>query len=342
MRRPFFWKERQCWYVKDASRKNIRLDPDEQTALKMWAELANAEQPESPTAPVAAVANAFVSWAQTNVSAKTFRGYGDFIKSFCNLYAHVRVRELKPFHVTRWLEKQSTWGTETHRGAIAAVKRMFNWAVEEGLLERNPLAKVRKPSAKRREILITDDQHARMMLANDSGREDQERVAAFRAVMIALKHSGARPGMVASVQVENVSPGVDAWIMAQHKTRKKTGKPLIIYLSPCLQTLTRIAMAARKSGPLFLNSLGNAWTSNAIRCRMKGLREKLKLPAGTVAYSYRHTFTTNAILNGTNIASVAELLGHSDLKMLARHYAHLDKSADHLKAAAANAVRRKP
>jgi hypothetical protein len=46
MRRPFFWKARQCWYVKADNRKNIRLDPDEQTALKMWAELAAAAVPQ--------------------------------------------------------------------------------------------------------------------------------------------------------------------------------------------------------------------------------------------------------------------------------------------------------
>ena len=33
--------------------------------------------------------------------------------------------------------------------------------------------------------------------------------------------------------------------------------------------------------------------------------------AGVVAYCYRHSFATNALVNGVGIAQVAELLGHS-------------------------------
>jgi site-specific recombinase XerD len=98
-------------------------------------------------------------------------------------------------------------------------------------------------------------------------------------------------------------------------------------------------MGNRTSGPLFLNSRGRAWTPNAISCRMKQLRKKLGLPLGTVAYAYRHSHATRALVNGADLATVAELLGHGDLKMLSQHYGHLDKLKDHLKRAAAVAVR---
>jgi site-specific recombinase XerD len=72
---------------------------------------------------------------------------------------------------------------------------------------------------------------------------------------------------------------------------------------------------------------------------MKQLRRKLDLPKGTVAYAYRHSYATRALMNGTDLATVAELLGHGDLKMLGQHYGHLDKQKEHLKRAAARAVR---
>jgi site-specific recombinase XerD len=118
-------------------------------------------------------------------------------------------------------------------------------------------------------------------------------------------------------------------------------RPLVIYLSPCLQTLTRIAMAAKGGqGPLFVNARGHAWRSNAINLRIRRLREKPGLPDGTVAYSHRHSFATQAILNGTDVATVAELLGHGDVGMIQKHYGHLAGEAEHLKAAAAKAVKR--
>lgn len=353
MNRPFWWKARGAWYVKSPdNQQNIRLDPDEKKAHEIWAESMAVTQPELPSAPVYAIAEAFLKWAEDNVKPKTLRGYADYVVSFANEFGRIRVRELKPYHVTRWLQKNATWAAaDSQRAAIAAVKRCLNWAVDQGLLDRNPLAGVRKPPGNRREVLITDEQHRLMMEARDLGRQPGKRAAAlgitprtrdgyFRAVLIALKHSGTRPGMVAAVQVENIAHNGETWLMKDHKTRKKTGKPLIVYLSPCLQTLTRILAAGRESGPLFRNSKGKAWNSNSIARRMIGLRKRLKLPADAVAYSYRHTFITAALQNGVSLATAAELAGHSDLKMIAKHYGHLDKQVEHLKAAAAKAVQK--
>lgn len=355
MRRPFSWRD--GWYVKvrqpSGKWTNVFLAADEDSALKKWAEMVAADKPEAPTAPVAVLATAFLDWAELNVDPKTYKGYGKYIASFCDLYGYHVARELKPFHVDRWLAEHPTWAAaDSRRAAIAAIKRVFNWAVEKGYIDRSPLIGVKKPTGNRREQLVAEDQHALMMQAEDAGRKPgkraaklgikpKNRAACFRQVLIALKHSGARPSMVASVRVEDVSADRTYWVMQKHKTRKKTGKPLIIFLSPCLQTITRLAIGNRTSGPLFVNSRGRPWNANSIDQRIVTLRRKLDLPEETVPYAYRHTFLTSALQNGVGLATAAELAGHSDLKMLAKHYAHLDKQSEHLKAAAAQAVRRK-
>lgn len=342
MNKPFWWKARGAWFVKVA-RKNQRLHEDEKEAYEIWGEMQKVAAPESPVVTFVVLADHFLEWAKKNNRTKTFKWRKDFLLSAAKSFGDEQVRNLKPFHVSRWLDTEPTWNSETHRGAIASVKRCLNWACEEGLLESNPLARVKKPAGKRREGLISDAEHKLMMLADDKGRKSsrkraKHRHACFRHVMVALRHSGARPGTVAAVRVEDVIGG--GWVLHQHKTRAKTGRPLVVYLSPCLQTLTRILAAGRDSGPLFRNSLGKAWTSDAIGRRMQKLREKLKLPESTVAYAYRHTYITTAMVNGTNAATVAELIGHSDLKMISQFYGHLDKHKEHLKQAAAQAMRK--
>jgi integrase len=64
---------------------------------------------------------------------------------------------------------------------------------------------------------------------------------------------------------------------------------------------------------------------------MRRLRAALGLPAGTVAYSFRHTFTTDGLTRGVNTATMAELLGNRDTGMIDRHYGHLDQRAEHLR-----------
>jgi integrase len=181
-----------------------------------------------------------------------------------------------------------------------------------------------------------------MMLAKDCngskyGKPKQSggRDGCFRALLIALRHSGARPGTVSAVRKEDVSEDGQRWVLEDHKTRHKTGKPLTIYLSPCLQTLTRILSEERASGPLFLNSKSKPWTKDSIRQRMGDLKEKLKIEGKFVAYSYRHTYATTALTSGTDLATVAELLGHTSTDMVMRVYGHLDQKKEHMQQAAA-------
>lgn len=176
------------------------------------------------------------------------------------------------------------------------------------------------------------------MASGDDAWTNQRRSGVWRAFLIALRHSGARPGTIAAVTASHVSPAGDAWIIKKHKTVQKTQQPLVVWLHPCLGTLTRILQHFRPTGPLFVNANGEAWTRNAIRLRMARLRKKLGLPQSIVAYSYRHGYAQRALLSGNDIATVAELMGHRDISMIARHYGHLDQARDHLKKAVAKVV----
>jgi ABC-type polysaccharide/polyol phosphate transport system ATPase subunit len=60
-----------------------------------------------------------------------------------------------------------------------------------------------------------------------------------------------------------------------------------------------------------------------------GMRQRLGIDAITV-YAYRHSFATDALLAGNSLAVVAELLGHSDTRMVGKVYGHLDQQKSHL------------
>lgn len=347
MRKPYFRKDRSCWFVKTADGKSqINLGADEKAAYTQWQEIQETECVRS-TSLCWVLVQDFLLHAKDALSPDVYENHRRYLIDFVNFepeheraFGSVALKDLKPSMVATWL-KGRTWSNSTRRTAIARLKRCFNWAVDEKYLSASPFAKVKKPPENRRERLITDAEHAQMMGAGVKGHRESKRVAAFRALLVALRHSGARPASVAKISREHVSPTGDAWVLKEHKTAGQTGRPLVIYLSPCLQTLTKIAMHVRKDdGPLFRNWQGEAWTPNAIRCRMRRIRDLLGLDAGAVAYAFRHTYITNALLAGVDMATVAELVGHRSLEMLARHYAHIGQAKEHLKKAAAKATRR--
>jgi len=107
-----------------------------------------------------------------------------------------------------------------------------------------------------------------------------------------------------------------------------------ISLTPTMIDVTRNLIEKHPEGPLFRSDDGKTWNNNSVRLRMSRLRKRLNLPAGIVAYAYRHSFATNGLVNGVPIATMAELLGHTDTKMISAHYAHLGIHVDYLQNAA--------
>jgi integrase len=95
--------------------------------------------------------------------------------------------------------------------------------------------------------------------------------------------------------------------------------------------LTRGLMAKYPKGPLFRNEDDRPWNRNAIRCRFRRVRNKLKLGGDLVAYLYRHAVCTDLLESGTGIAQAAEILGHKGTEMIMRHYSKLRERREHLR-----------
>jgi integrase len=292
-------------------------------------------------ATIAGVFEQFLEWSQANQATKTYRGYKDLLQSFLDHVDVAFVRQLKPIHVTKWLDshkpggkkKHVGWNSSGRRAATVAVKRALNWAFEQGLIEKNPLALVKLPRPVRREVLISGEDHKKVLRAAD--RE-------FRRVVRVMRATGCRPIEVRTVTAKDINLEMEAWVFPvghpANKTGKRTGRPRVTYLTKSILRLIKALMKRYPTGPLFRNTQGEPWTGNAIQLRWKRLREKLDLPVGTCAYAIRHTYTTDGLERGVPVATMAELLGHQDLSMISRHYGHLAQKSQHLRDAAEQAA----
>jgi hypothetical protein len=70
---------------------------------------------------------------------------------FCTKYGTQRVADLKPYHLTDWIEEHPEWSpSRPARAKANAVRACFNWAATGGRIERNPFSPVRYGEADRR------------------------------------------------------------------------------------------------------------------------------------------------------------------------------------------------
>ena len=319
--KPFFRASKQAYYCQIGKRQ-FCLGKDEAEAYRRFYRLMAEGAPRQLEEDVQAVVvcDLFLDWAKANGKPATYEWRRHFLQSFCSLYGKVRVRDLKPYHVTRWIAK-SGWGQSTQYSAISSVKRAISWAVGEGYIETDPLKSVKKPACKRREVLLSPEDRARIV----AGVKDRS----FQRYLFALGQTGMRPGEIRAVTAAEFHD--DVLIFKDHKEAHQ-GKPRVVFLNEPMRLLIAELVKENPSGPLFLNTRGKPYTRNAIRIRFRNLRAKLNLPKGSVAYCYRHGYATDLLHQGHDSLTVARLLGHASTKMLEKHYAHL--SDEHLKRAA--------
>jgi integrase len=159
----------------------------------------------------------------------------------------------------------------------------------------------------------------------------------FKTILYALWATGCRPKEARTLTWDQVRE--DRWVLQNHKTAHKTRKPRVIYLNASMRKLMALLRRRSTAANVFLNSRGCPWTTNAVRIRIGRLKSALGLKADVCAYLLRHAFGTNAILKGVDVATVAELMGHTSLEMVSTVYLHLADQRQHLTAAVEKATR---
>lgn len=346
--KPWFRTSKNAWYVQHHGKKVLLGEhPEDAPPPKKVKEAWNVPQqildafyklmasdvsalPKAKQILVAQVCDLFLAHSERHNERATFLWYKHFLQSFCSLHGRVLAAELKPFHVTHWLDAHPDWDGG-RRNSVTALKRAFNWADKQGILCPSPLRTVEKPTARRRTRILTAGERDEILAAVPDRH--------FREFLTAMYQTGCRPSEVARVTAANVNLELGVWVIDKHKSSEKTGKPRVVYLTPEMVELSRRLIVERPEGPLFPSrKLGRPFSKNAIRCRFRRLREKLPHLRHFVCYNLRHTFATDALARGVSAAQVAELLGHSSIRMVEQHYGHLNQKVDQMRQAAIKAT----
>lgn len=278
------------------------------------------------TITVQELSTKFLAWCRNHRSPRTVEWYEGHIKSFLSHLgetAYSPAADLKPYHVAEWVDSHSTWGDTFKGGSIIAVKRIYNWGEELGYLDGNPIKKLKKPQAQRR------DNHMRPadfenILIHLSERDP------FRDIFLFCWHSGCRPQEARHIEPRHVDMDRERIVFPKEESKGKR-KARVIYLQGVALDIIRRLMAQGREGKLFLNCRRTPWTKYALCNRM----HRLSIVTGKrmAMYDARHGFATRKLIQGHDSLTVAALMGHTDGSMLAKVYSHIDQDDAHLKRA---------
>ena len=274
----------------------------------------------NPGLTVAELLDEYLEFVLHNRAHGTYLWYRNYLRGFVAFIGkRLKVAELKPYHVTRWLTADfANLSGSSRNCAVRAVRTPFNWAVNEGYLDRSPVKNVKRPPAGRREMVLTADQFRELILAKTSDQAERD-------LMEFLWETGARVQEVRRIEAGHFQ--ADARRVVLPPSLDKAGHYRVIYLSAKAQAIVARLTAANPAGPIFRNRRGKPWTSNAIRCRFR--KYGVDGLCGTVL---RHSFCQRMLTSGVDSLTVSVLMGHRDLTMVANTYSHLARDAGFLRA----------
>jgi integrase/recombinase XerC len=185
----------------------------------------------------------------------------------------------------------------------------------------SPLKKVKKPTAKRREVHLTPQDFERVLGLLKPGDP-------FRDLFLFVWHTGCRPQEVRHIEPRHVDLEGERIVFPAQESKGKRTKRIIYIQGEALEIIRRL-IAERAEGKLFRNKRGMPWTKYALCNRFWRLSQATERKL--CCYSARHGFAQRKLVQGIDHLSLAAVMGHRDGSMLARVYAHLDKDEDHLK-----------
>jgi integrase len=144
----------------------------------------------------------------------------------------------------------------------------------------------------------------------------------FRRLVQAALETGCRYGELTRLTCADFNP--DTGTIAIRTS--KTGKPRHVVLTEEGQKFFAQVCAGRPGNQLaFLKKDGSQWQKSNQKRPWDDAAERAKID-GASFHTLRHTWASLAVMAGVPLLVVAENLGHSDTRMLEKHYGHMSKS----------------
>lgn len=277
---------------------------------------------------VSAAAEKFLAGVASEVAPATLALYTLYVRQFAAKFADVDLGDVSPAMVR-------AWGKTYHR--VQAVQRLMSWCHREArLIDFNPIEGMRKmPRGRRLRVLDRGDV---VGLRRRAG-------SAMRRLLLALDHTIARPAEwrrarwhdvrtagLAAADAGDLVAGRAFLFFDSFKAQSMRRDKFAVRVIPIPPRLGRLlvrlaAAAADQGGHILTNHRGRPWTVNAVRCQMRRLRRRCDLAAdhrgeNVVAYTLRHSGATAAVVAGVDLATLAGVLGHGDIRQTWR-YVHL-------------------
>lgn len=282
----------------------------------------------------------FTSWSKTCIetyktkcSDRTKRNFVYLVKSNIDpIIGSYSLKSIKPLHCQQVLNGQRGRSSSQIAKVHQAMNFIFGKAVQEGLINSNPAEFLEKPAGfklKRRALTEEEQQYFTKVALTDTK---------FYAYLMML-YCGCRPSEAYNCKGNDIIVR-DGFYYLHVRGTKTASADRVVPLPQWLYDLFKNTKAddyichTRTNKMVKFNYRQITWEvfKNKINIAMgcEVYRNKpippYPLASDIVQYCLRHTYCTNLAKKGIDIRTAQKLMGHTDIRMTANIYTHIDMS----------------
>ena len=282
-------------------------------------------KPNSGRTIVEKAADQFLrSLRELNASPHTIKAYTGDLDSFAAYIGsrdwrhidHVTIRGFLSHLYEKGLSKTSV------ARSLAAVRSLYRWLAQEGVVEQNPAALVSTPKLPKKLPRVPTIEEMNSVL--DGAMPE---VAAFperdRLMFELLYGCGIRNSELVGINLDDIRLSAEA-ILIRGKGKKERYVPfgdsvksaLTAYL-PLRQQL--LAESKKNINALLINQRGGRLTTRSAGRIIKKIAVAKGLPPDVHPHTLRHAFGTHMLEEGADLRAIQEMLGHERLSTTQRY-----------------------
>jgi integrase/recombinase XerC len=261
---------------------------------------------------------------QRNASVHTIKAYSGDLAEFgayagsrgWNEIDHVTIRGFLSHLYEKGLGKTSV------ARALAAVRSLYRWLAQEGVVEQNPAALVSTPKLPRKLPRVPTIEEMNSVLDGQ-----MPEVAAFperdRLMLELLYSCGIRNSELVGINLGDIRLSGEA-ILIRGKGKKERyvpfGDAVRLALLAYLPARQRMLFEFRKVSPaLLVNRRGGRLTTRSVGRIIKKIAVAKGLSPDVHPHTLRHAFGTHLLEEGADLRAIQEMLGHERLSTTQRY-----------------------
>jgi integrase/recombinase XerC len=264
------------------------------------------------------------SLRERNVSPHTLKAYSGDLENFSAYVGSRKWREIDHITIRGFLSHlyEKGLGKTSVARSLAAVRSLYRWLAQEGVVEQNPAALVSTPKLPKKLPRVPTMEEMNSVLDGEIPE-----IASFperdRLMLELLYGCGIRNSELVSINLDDIRVPTAA-ILIRGKGKKERyvpfGDAVKSALAPYLPVRQSVLSEWRKNTPaLLINQRGGRLTTRSVGRIIKKIAVAKGLSPDVHPHTLRHAFGTHMLEEGADLRAIQEMLGHERLSTTQRY-----------------------